>query len=319
MDLQPCDPRDATFQAAVVAIWDAACGEALPASARLVEFNTRPATGAVQAGCLALHDGQPAGFALASAVVGDPSATIGWIDAIAVMPDAQDQRLGGALLDWAEAWLTLRGCAHARLCGSLRPFAPGLPIELGTAAFFHRRGYTTTKDDWDVARRLSDYATPESAAAVAIDARPVQPGEEDALLEFLGRAFPGRWEWECREFLREGGRSSDYLALWDANRVEGFCQLTFEDSLRPLERYHMHGLPRPWGQLGPIGVGREVRGRGYGAALLDTGLRRLRERGVDGCVIDWTSLLDFYGKFGFQPYRQYAVLVKNLVTDAPYS
>jgi predicted N-acetyltransferase YhbS len=42
--------------------------------------------------------------------------------------------------------------------------------------------------------------------------------------------------------------------------------------------------------------------------VLDAGLRRLRDAGIAGCVIDWTGLLDFYGKFGFHPYRKYEML-----------
>ncbi|MEZ4560001.1 MAG: hypothetical protein R2854_26760 [Caldilineaceae bacterium] len=33
--------------------------------------------------------------------------------------------------------------------------------------------------------------------------------------------------------------------------------------------------------------------RGQGAAVLDAGLRRLHNNGVNGCVIDWTDLVDF--------------------------
>jgi predicted N-acetyltransferase YhbS len=73
----------------------------------------------------------------------------------------------------------------------------------------------------------------------------------------------------------------------------------------------MHRLPKPWGQLGPIGVSKDVRGKGYGGALLDAGLGYLRDQGVRGCVIDWTDLVDFYGKFGFKPYREYAILGKG--------
>ena len=72
----------------------------------------------------------------------------------------------------------------------------------------------------------------------------------------------------------------------------------------------MHGLPRPWGQLGPIGVSQGCRGAGYGAACWTRACAACAMPGVDGCVIDWTSLLDFYGKFGFQPYRQYEMLMK---------
>jgi GNAT superfamily N-acetyltransferase len=319
MVLQPTDPRAAGFQAAIEEIWNAACGAALPIAPDLVEYNTRLTPGVVQASCLAVSDEHPVGFALASTVVDGLVVANGWVDAIAVLPDAQEQGIGSALLGWAEAWLATHGCGRARLGGSLRPFAAGLAVELETAAFSHRGGYVTTSDVWDVARRLSDYVTPNSVKAGAARIEPVQPGQEAALLSFLQRAFPGRWEWECREFLRAGGRADDVLALWDGGGVEGFCQVTFEDSARPLGRYYMQDLPRPWGQLGPIGIGQERRGKGYGAALLDAGLRYLRDRGVDGCVIDWTSLLDFYGKFGFQPYRQYAVLVKNLTADAPFS
>ena len=80
----------------------------------------------------------------------------------------------------------------------------------------------------------------------------------------------------------------------------------------PLDRYFLHGLPQPWGQLGSVGVGASCRGKGYGLALIDQGLRRLQAAGVRGCVIDWTHLLDLYGRFGFRTHRSYLVLTKVL-------
>ena len=64
----------------------------------------------------------------------------------------------------------------------------------------------------------------------------------------------------------------------------------------------------------PSASARTRRGKGYGAALLDGGLRYLKDAGIAGCVIDWTGLLDFYGKFGFKPYREYLMLGKALET-----
>lgn len=302
-----------TLHAAAAALWTAACGPDLAISPAFVAFNTRPTTGIAQAGRLALEAGRPIGFVLASAVVADPTLTTGWIDAIAVAPEVQRQGVGSALLNWAEAWLRAQGCTRARLGGSLRPFAPGLPVPL-PADFFLRRGYTITGAEWDVARDLADYPNDPAYATAAV-LRPTRPGEEPFLLEFLAREFPGRWHFECQEFLREGGRAADWLLLWPAGveRPVGFCQVTLEDSLRPIERFYPHRLPRPWGQFGPLGVAREVRGQGYGAAVVDGAARYLRDLGVRGCVIDWTDLVAFYGKFGFQPYRQYQVLVKSLV------
>jgi len=101
--------------------------------------------------------------------------------------------------------------------------------------------------------------------------------------------------------------------LLTSSGVDGFCWLTFEDSARSLDRCFMACLPRPWGHLGPIGISAAMRGSGYGAAVLDAGLRCLRDVGTAGCVIDWTDLVDFYGKFGFAIYRSYEMLGKDAV------
>jgi GNAT superfamily N-acetyltransferase len=134
----------------------------------------------------------------------------------------------------------------------------------------------------------------------------------DVLDDFLAREFPGRWRFEFREHLRQGGRLADFLVLWGPRSIEGFCQVTLKDSIRPIERFYMHGLTHPWGQLGPIGVSAAQRGQGFGMALLDAGLRFLREHGVSGCLIDWTSLPAFYQKFGFQIHNEYLILNKEL-------
>ena len=131
------------------------------------------------------------------------------------------------------------------------------------------------------------------------------------MMEFFDREFPNRWRYEFQEFLRERGRLSDYHLLITERGVDGFARLTFADSERPIDRFYMHRLPKPWGQLGPIGVSKDTRGKGYGGALLDGALGHLRDQGIRGCVIDWTSLADFYGKFGFKPYREYAMLSKG--------
>ena len=49
-----------------------------------------------------------------------------------------------------------------------------------------------------------------------------------------------------------------------------------------------------------------------GLAFLDAGLHYLHSRGVAGCVIDWTGIVDFYGKFGFKPSRAYWMFGKTL-------
>jgi predicted N-acetyltransferase YhbS len=48
-----------------------------------------------------------------------------------------------------------------------------------------------------------------------------------------------------------------------------------------------------------------VRGEGWGGALLSAGLLELKARGTNQCIIDWTTLGEFYGKHGFEKSRLY--------------
>ncbi len=318
MELIAFNLVDPDHLAASTAIWNAACGPDLAISERAMAYNTGAVTGGVQAGQIAAEAGQPVGFILASTLKGDESASppeAGWVDAIAVDPAYQRRGVGAALMGWAEAWLAGQGCQRFRLGGNIRPFTAGLPVQLGDETFFNRRGYVGRpghERSWDVAHDLRDYVTPPSALkAAGLTARPAGHGEEEVLLAFLRREFPGRWRFEAEVHLQDGGRISDYVLLWSERGVDGFCQLTYEDSRRPLDRFFPRGLPRPWGQLGSVGVSWDRHGKGYGAVMMDAALRHMRDAGIRGCVIDWTSIVDFYGKFGFKPFREYWMLAKG--------
>jgi GNAT superfamily N-acetyltransferase len=325
MGITPFDFDDPAQLAAATAIWNAACGADFAISERAMRYNTRQNAGGVAAGMLADVDGAPAGFVIASALPGAAGVTSpghGWINAVAVDPRYQCRGAGRALLHWAEGWLREQGCTRAALGSSLRTFAPGLPVSLAanSGPFFAAHGYggrAHSDRSWDLAHDLRGYASRYAQRTLtgAPRAAVARPGDEGALLDYLRREFPGRWRYEAEEHLAEGGAIEDFVLLWTGDEVNGSTQVTFEDSVRVLDRLFPQRLPRPWGQLGSIGVSAAQRGKGYGGLLLDAGLCYLRDRGVAGCVIDWTGLLDFYGKFGFTPYNEHLMWGKDLAQD----
>jgi GNAT superfamily N-acetyltransferase len=313
---------------AMTAVLNTACSPHLEITPRLVDFNTQATSGIITDGCLAWQDGQAAGAVLVTAPrQPSPESHLfppqGWIEAMAVLPAYQRHGIGRALLQWAEGWLLDHGCETARLGAGMRPFAPGLPVELGTLPFFERYGWETSEShSFDLARLISGTEpfftlSPERRAMLRFS-QPARPEDKDHLLGFLAREFPGRWWFECQEILAEGGDISDYILTWtddpDSGRGEiaSFVRLTFEDSLWPADRYYPQRLPRPWSALGTVGTASKLRGQGYSAVTIYTGLERLRSKGVQSCVIDWTGLVDFYGKFGFHVYREYYPLFKAL-------
>jgi GNAT superfamily N-acetyltransferase len=296
-----------------IRIWNAAAHPDYPINRRFLCYNLIPSTGEVIEGRVAIHHGEAVGFVLVCAVMDDPAFTLGWISAIAVQPSAQGQEIGSQLLTWAEDWLKERGCKRVRVGGNLRPFLPGLPYVMReNTVFFERYGYQSPSAqpyEYDIARSLKDYKSiyPKPAHA---DLLPMQPGEEHLLLEFLGREFPGRWAFEAKEFIKNGGRASDYLLLRVNGAVHGSCRLTLSDSDHPIERFYPQRLSPPWGQFGTLGLSKAVRGQGLGGYLIDAAALHMQSVGVDSCVIDWTSLVEFYAKFGFKIYNQYISLLK---------
>jgi predicted N-acetyltransferase YhbS len=267
---------------------------------------------------VALADGRPVGFVLTKRWRGDfPGceryAPIGWISLMAVEPGFQRQGIGRQLLTLAETRLRNAGAKRIVLGGSFHHFLAGVPDD-AAKGFFANAGYTMGKAVWDVRRRLqAEPALPDISgiltAAPDVAIRPVRPEETGDLLSFLGNAFPGRWHRDVAWYLESGGSPAMILGLFADGQIAGFAHL------------HPPGSPGTWrwagavpgvAALGPIGIDEGQRGRGLGLALLIQGLQALRVVGADETVIDWTDLLDFYGRCGFVPWLAYRLADKDL-------
>lgn len=59
------------------------------------------------------------------------------------------------------------------------------------------------------------------------------------------------------------------------------------------------------GLIGCVGVDAAHRGKGIGLALLCHAILDLRERGVEGVFVDWTSKVEWYARLGFRVWREY--------------
>jgi GNAT superfamily N-acetyltransferase len=315
--MSPLVPEDPANPEIMARIWNSAMPDEFSATPRFFAYNLKPVSGGIQGGSWMIDRGQPVGFVVASLLPNNERvqpAGLGWLDALVVEREHQGRGFGKLLVEWAHTYLQHMGCKRLRLGASMRAFVPGLPFDSRSLGFFQKVGYEELPNlCWDVARDLGDglpiarHPLPENC-----EIRPCQVSDAAALFEFLWREFPGRWRFEIEDLFNIGGRPSDIMILKLGGRVEGFCLLTLPESARPLDRYYLHRYPQPWGQLGPIGVGHEVRGGGFGGLLLQAGLENLRAQGTRGCVIDWTNLLDFYGKYGFQPYHRYHMLTRSL-------
>jgi GNAT superfamily N-acetyltransferase len=150
-------------------------------------------------------------------------------------------------------------------------FTPGvIESDAATRAFFRKQGYV--EDRWTinlVTATRGNLAPAEPVHRAIGTAR-------DRVLTFANDRFSPIWRFECENagdnlfFIEHDGRIAGFAAHSANNRLLG----TF----------------------GPTGVAPELRGRGYGRALLLAALADLARAGFDQAVIPWTDAIDFYRK-----------------------
>jgi GNAT superfamily N-acetyltransferase len=325
-ELRPFDDRRVPE---IVALWNAAAGADFPLRAALFRQNTvldphfDPAGAAIA--CDA-STGQLLGCAIAKAAREPLGADglrpdRGWLSFLVVHPAHRRRGIGTALLRAGETFLRRQARPLAVLGSDPGHFFPGVPDSTGAAGFFEAAGYTLRGEAFDLHRSLVDYHGSEAVTAARaanrdVEVRPFAAGEERALLEFLDAVFPGRWRYTVARFLDAGGPIEDVMGLVrrgpraPAASVGGFAMLFHPGSrwIGPSIAWVPNaGADRSpaVGGLGPMGIAPTLRGRGLGLALLDRAAVRLAALGVREMIVDWTILLEFYGRLGFVPWRRY--------------
>lgn len=245
---------------------------------------------------------------------------VGWVNTLLVDREYRSQGLGSALYERTEKLFREEGLQRIALGAELGHFFPGIPKESVEAqTFFLNRGYTGGGEVCDLNCTRDRFLAPaghELSPEVAQDVKiGLAEGDEDLrdAKGFFQKYFPGRWEHEF-SWAKEHGLLDGLVLLRVCGVVKGFARIYDAQSKFIGPSIYWAGLmQKPYGGLGPIGVAGDERGKGLGMELLYRSLMMLWDRGVEEMAIDFTTLVDFYGKLGFEPWKWYLRYVKNLV------
>jgi GNAT superfamily N-acetyltransferase len=221
------------------------------------------------------------------------------------------------LLDRAVEVLRNRGIQKLIFGQDSLHIFPGCPVDhVALMGFLEQNGFESQSDQVDLERDMGSYVVPEGVLIPLIEpyeARPCGPDDLSALLAFFEAEFAGRWKFDITNKWNLEGPET-VIGLFEGAICHGFALLQQDGCVLPIGgAVWKQALGPGWGSLGPIGISKSVRGKGLGDALLGKSLEILRDRGAKRSIIDWTTLIDFYGKHGFSPDRKYKALVKQLV------
>jgi GNAT superfamily N-acetyltransferase len=258
-------------------------------------------------------DGEIVAFALvkksASSLYKGPDRDTAHLSGIAY----SDPLAGVDLLSEVKRVLRNRGIQRVVFGQDSRHFFPGCPTDQRWLSdFLTIEGFQEGDEVVDLERDLtgfaSKYPVPEGCTV-----RELVPDDAPELRRFLEREFPGRWYFDAHAKASAEGIGKTVVGLFEGGELNGFAIIQEGSHRLPIGgAVWRNSLGEDWGALGPIGVSASRRGGGRGYGLLGAALEILAKRGAKQTIIDWTTLMEFYGAHGFVPTRTYRSMILDL-------
>jgi beta-N-acetylhexosaminidase len=242
---------------------------------------------------------------------------VGAVLVVVVDPGHRRRGVGRALLEGALARLRSLGVRRVQLGGGGHwYFWPGVPVDLPDAwPFFAALGWEEAERSFDLVCPLGDYAPPpgvlDRVRAQGVTVGEATAGDLPAALAFEREHFPG-WLAGFERAAAGDAHRVVVLARAATGGVVGTALVGAPAPAGPPAVIWDALLGRDTGTIGGVGVAPAARGRGVGLAVAACATEVLRARGAARSHAGWTWLVDWYGRLGYRPWREYRMSWRRL-------
>lgn len=195
--------------------------------------------------------------------------------------------------------------------GGYTYFWPGIPSNLPQfTSFFENQGWEYTENCVDMIRDLKNFQTNEQvferSRQVDVSITALRPEEVQDLIAFEQQCFPS-WERYFFETIKKERFNEVLIAKTKDGKIIGSVLVKKEDQV-----IWQQLLGSKIGTIGALGVIESMRNKGVGLALAARATAILKDLNVDISYLGWTWLVDWYGKLGYQVWREYKMSCKIL-------
>lgn len=302
----------------IVKLWNDSIGESFPITTALWIQNTVKEPNILSKASIAImEENELLGFVVAKRYQENIEAVmprnIGWIQCLFVKESARNRGIGTRLLRHVEQAFQELRLTEIRLGRDPWHYFPGISLDdKRTIEWFGQRGYIKGSIETDLRKVVKD-TPPYTLTNLSEHFRVLTKQDLPALLQFLGREFPGRWHYEAIHYTVINGSGREFMGFFVKNELQGFCRMNNPKSpLIAQNVYWSQLFDGELGGIGPLGIKRSIRGNDYGLDLVKAAANELMNRGVSHIVIDWTQLVSFYEKLGFTVWKQYQSMAKSI-------
>ena len=300
-------------------LWNEEFGFIFPISKELFYRNTYGTKGFLdEYSYVVLNDDLPIGFIInkiwESSKIDGLYENIGWISLIYVSKPYRKQGIGSYLIEETFKNFNTLGISKIYLGKDYQNFFPGLPKDLKeNLDWFKNRGFNQLYETND----LINYSCRCNLTYRNTNYKIRLAKKQDfpQLIDFMKHNFPGRWVVELQDYINNDGNGNEFIISLDSNNtICGFCRIG-----NPNTPINQIGFSLTWrnrfvrlGGVGPLGVNSNFRKHGIASDMIVFAIEYLKNYNCDALIIDWTNLLSFYRKFGFEIWKTYIYLEKNL-------
>ena len=276
------------------------------------------------------ENGEKIGFIISKLFKDNPNIpkyqNVGWISLLFVKRKYRKHGYGKILLTKAEEVLIYKGINSISIGSDIHNFFPGIPNDFDntTDVFFKNNGYNIGYYTHDLVKKLtkddlvkySSYNNNEysldNGEMKKVELVYAKKSDENDLLDFLKRTFFGRWYDEACEYFKNGEIVKEYLLAKVDGEIVGFLRVN--NCLIKETSYNINWKER-FDRLvgfGPLGVDVNYRHHGIAKMLLYYAISDSYRNGYTEAMIDWTGLVTYYQKLGFETWKCYQYAKKTI-------
>ena len=232
---------------------------------------------------------------------------LGWISLFYVSQKERKKGIGSQLLNLVEEGFKSQNATEIVVGKDLHNFFPGIPIDFNNLSteWFAKRGYNVSRQTHDLISKAQKLPTFTIKNLNQFQFRLANITDEKVLIDFVKNNFSNRWAYEVRLIFQKPTKGNQVLICLDKDDIIAFCIINDSKEGNPTYNTVWNKRFDYLGGIGPLGVRKDKRHIGLGMDIVAWSCNYLKNKGVSDIIIDWTGLISFYQKLGFEVWKSY--------------